>query len=240
MKHAGRMNKAGRRRKPGRVEGTGSALLKGRLDAPGTWPLSAWLLIAVNLLPVAGVVLLDWQVMTVLVLFWLENLMVGVAQLMRMTLTASRPAQKLSTMAFFVLHYGGFALGHGFAVLHFFGPDQASGVTLDMDPWALWSFVREQGLVLAALAMTISHAVSFLLNDLSSPTLRARSAANVMSMAYQRVVVLHITILVGGFLVAQLGSPLWALLVLVALKTLLDLKGHLARVRDVQPVTATA
>jgi hypothetical protein len=48
-----------------------------------------------------------------------------------------------------------------------------------------------------------------------------------MFRPYGRVMVLHVVILVGGFLVAQLGSPLIPLALLVVLKTGLDLSGHM-------------
>jgi len=47
-----------------------------------------------------------------------------------------------------------------------------------------------------------------------------------MSRPYVRVVVLHIAIILGGIGAVALGSPLWALLVLLAMKIGLDLKAH--------------
>jgi hypothetical protein len=47
-----------------------------------------------------------------------------------------------------------------------------------------------------------------------------------MVAPYSRVVVLHVAIILGGIAAMALGSPLWALLVLVALKVALDLKAH--------------
>jgi uncharacterized membrane protein YozB (DUF420 family) len=44
---------------------------------------------------------------------------------------------------------------------------------------------------------------------------------------YSRVFVLHMTILFGGILVAILGSPLALILLMVGLKTALDLRFHL-------------
>jgi len=47
-----------------------------------------------------------------------------------------------------------------------------------------------------------------------------------MFRPYGRVMVLHVVILVGGFLVTKLGSPLIPLALVVVLKTGLDLSGH--------------
>ena len=43
---------------------------------------------------------------------------------------------------------------------------------------------------------------------------------------YQRVVVLHVTVLAGGFVVLLLGQPTLALVLLVLLKTGADLRAH--------------
>ncbi len=183
------------------------------------------MLVLVNLIPVAGTILFDWDVLTILVLFWLENIIVGAVNLLRMVVATAPIGRKLPMMAFFTVHYGGFAFGHGFAVTHFFG----DASTIELEPQVLWSFVQQQGLGFAIVAMLISHLISFVLNDANNAKMKAKNLGQIMSQAYQRVAVLHITILVGGFLVSMLGSPLWALLVLVVLKTAMDLSAHLKR-----------
>jgi hypothetical protein len=52
---------------------------------------------------------------------------------------------------------------------------------------------------------------------------------NILKMAapYRRIVVLHAVIIAGGFAVMALGQPLLLLMVLVALKTAIDVVLHL-------------
>ena len=45
---------------------------------------------------------------------------------------------------------------------------------------------------------------------------------------YQRVILLHVTVLAGGFVVMLLGQPLLALVLLVLLKTAVDVQAHVA------------
>jgi len=47
-----------------------------------------------------------------------------------------------------------------------------------------------------------------------------------MMQPYARVMVLHVTIILGGIAATALGSPVWTLVVLVALKIGLDLRAH--------------
>jgi hypothetical protein len=55
-----------------------------REAAPAEKPVSAWILIAANLVPVAGVLFWDWSVFALLALFWMENVVVGVFFIARM------------------------------------------------------------------------------------------------------------------------------------------------------------
>lgn len=48
-----------------------------------------------------------------------------------------------------------------------------------------------------------------------------------MQLPYNRVLVLHLTIIFGAFPVMALGSPIWGLVLLVVLKTAMDLRAHL-------------
>jgi hypothetical protein len=47
-----------------------------------------------------------------------------------------------------------------------------------------------------------------------------------MKEPYRRIVVMHITIIFGGWFILALGAPAWALVLLVGLKTGVDLAAH--------------
>ena len=82
------------------------------------------------------------------------------------------------------------------------------------------------GLALSALALAVSHGVSYFVNYLGRGEYLRVSPQEQMMSVYGRVLVLHITILGGAFMVALFGTPLAALALLVALKTLADLFFH--------------
>jgi hypothetical protein len=114
---------------------------------------------------------------------------------------------------------------HGSLLLGFFGEDYDSegfsplpGVT---------QAVVDYGLSVAVAAIAASHLFSFLWNYLWRGEFRRASLSKLMEQPYHRVVLLHMVILAGGFAVAALGSPLWALIPLVAIKIFLDLRAHL-------------
>jgi hypothetical protein len=98
----------------------------------------------------------------------------------------------------------------------------------------LWGSVT-----LAAVALFISHGASFLFNYLGRREYLTASPMRQMGAPYARVVVLHLTIIFGAFVVAFLGAPIGALLVLVVLKTAFDLGLHLREHRAAGPPVAT-
>jgi hypothetical protein len=96
---------------------------------------SAFALLLANLVPLAGILWLDWRVFDVLMLYWAENVVIGVVNVMRLitwlpTLGLSPLAHQAHTrqltetdrttltgfryfvIPFFVVHYGMFCYGH--------------------------------------------------------------------------------------------------------------------------------
>lgn len=204
-------------------------------------------LVAANLVPLVGALFLGWNVWTILIIYWLENGIVGafnVLKMLRAQGTAStgsanwtvngRPAASMSRAAlvpFFVMHYGMFWLVHGLFVLIMpvFGGLAADGTSgPDMtEGMSIWT------ILFAAVALAISHAVSFWSNYLRGGEYRRVSPASQMFAPYGRLVALHVTIILGAMAVSITGAPAAALAILVALKIVLDVGFHLAEHRRV-------
>ena len=193
-------------------------------------PPSALVLIGANAIPLLGVMFFQWTVFSILLLYWSENVVVGVFNILRMAVAEPRNiaanAGKLFLIPFFTVHYGMFTFVHGMFVLALFGPGGPS-----MSPAALLAAVRAAGIGYGVLAIALSHGFSFVHNYLGSGEYQRTSTSALMAQPYARVVVLHITILAGGFLTQAVGAPALALVVLIAAKTGIDLRAHLAERR---------
>jgi hypothetical protein len=195
-------------------------------------------LLLANLVPVFGVLYLDWDASSIVVLYWAENLIVGGFTLLKMLLVGKAGAT--FKMLFFCVHYGGFCAIHGIFVLELtrFAGEQISPAAAASWPGPLALLQMFIGLihqVLAAapeaflwgcLALLLSHGSSFLLLFIGQQEYRNTTVDKLMKAPYQRIVVMHITVIAGGFLVVRLGSPLGLLLALVALKTGMDIMLH--------------
>ncbi|MDX1376692.1 MAG: DUF6498-containing protein, partial [Burkholderiales bacterium] len=141
-----------------------------RLPAAGAAPavsprVSAIVLIAANLVPLYGVAALGWSVFAVLLLFWLENVIVGLLNVARMLLAApDDPLQwgaKLFFVPFFCVHYGMFTAVHGAFVFGMFGQRKTTGL---FEPEAWLDAIDEQHLWLAVGVLAASHLFSFFWN----------------------------------------------------------------------------
>ena len=213
-------------------EGTGSGVYTGRRRA-----VSLALLIVVNVLPLLGVLYLDWDVLSLMILYWSENLVLGFYTLARMLVKS--PIGGLGMGAFFCIHYGGFCAGHGLFIL-----TMLAGIDFDPtpgEPWPLFlifiqmlvGVVREvlsmapPAWMLAFIALYISHGASFILNFLLGKEKDALSLNDLMKAPYKRIVILHIAVIAGGGLAQAMGQPLFMLLALIVLKLAVDIKLHL-------------
>jgi hypothetical protein len=186
-------------------------------------------LAAANLVPLAGVLFWDWSVFALPALFWMENVVVGA--LFALRLLCADPADaalwpaKLFMVPFFCLHYGMFTAVHGIFVFTLFGEGgyRVQGFAL-LAPALRAAADFQLWIPLAVLAA--SHLFSFLWNYLYRGEYRHAELRALMARPYYRVVALHVAIILGGIAAAALGSPVWALAVLIAIKIALDLRTH--------------
>ena len=182
-------------------------------------------LCAANLYPLIGVLFLGWNTFYLLLLFWMENVVIGFYTIIKMLLVPGAKsgwAAKLAMVSFFCVHYGIFTLVHGIFVFVIFGADFGGQGTE-----ILWHGILSYQLPWAALALFISHGISLSQNYLSLGEYEQSNLISVMQQPYGRVVILHLAIIFGGFFVMMLGSPVIGLVILIILKIALDLLAHL-------------
>ncbi|HEX5823731.1 MAG TPA: DUF6498-containing protein [Candidatus Limnocylindrales bacterium] len=223
---------------------------------------SALVLVAFNVIPLIGVVFWGWNVATLLVLYWVENGIVGILNVPKMLLARGQPdpsegelringrvsTSRAGMVVFFLIHYGIFWVVHGVFVFSLsafaaltgggsgagaiqpVGPDGFGGVFPGPIDTAVTAGARGPDLsavAWGALGLAISHGASFVINFLGRREYLRISAGRQMFAPYGRLVILHMAILLGAFVSLTIGSPIGALIVLVVLKTIVDLTLHL-------------
>jgi hypothetical protein len=127
---------------------------------------------------------------------------------------------------FFTAHYEIFTLVHGVFVCVLFGANWRSGGGPFPDAEQVREILADYHLGWAVLGLLLSHGFSFMTNYILNGAYRTASAPAIMMQPYGRIVVLHLAIIGGGFLVTFLGMPVVGLALLIALKIALDVLAH--------------
>lgn len=179
--------------------------------------------LVINLIPAFCVLFFGWSALALLLLYWAENVVLGVINVFKMTVISltsgvANAAMGLFIVPFFIFHYGAFCAGHGLFTVALTGGALEGGDPFDAlrQIWAdRWNYV---GPLLALSAFHLAAFVQWLRSDAR----RTAALHSQMGEPYGRIIVMHITILFGGVLVVMLGQPAAAVALLAVLKTLFE------------------
>jgi uncharacterized protein DUF6498 len=201
---------------------------------PGSHTLSTIALLVSNAVPLVGVLWLHWQVFPLVLLYWLENLVVGAFNVLRL-LTADpasgwRWIAKVLLIPLFCVHFGAFIFIHGvFVFILFGGPHFRAAIP--PTPAVVLQAIRQTGIVAALVATTVSHGVTFVWSYLRAGEYRHVALWDLVRQPYARVLVLHLVVFATAYALFRHRTPVWGLAALVALKTVADLLAHQAERR---------
>lgn len=176
------------------------------------------LVLILNLVPVAGVLWAGWSPLQLLLLYWIENVAVGVFNYLKLRdYEAHKPAsppEPFKISSFFAMHYGMFTLVHGIFALVvgtlFAGTPVSPGGRLD---WL--------GFGTAALSFALIHFTDWL-HWRKAQGWNQGSADGQMFAPYGRVIVMHLTVLGGAFILATTHAPVAYIALLAVLKTVIE------------------
>ena len=166
-------------------------------------------IVAVNLVPLAGVLWFGWSVFEVIFLYWFENVAIAISHFMKMRMCAKTNSdpQGRETANFFLMHYGIFTTVHGVFILTLFGV-VANGLAN-----------YRGGLPGPVFMIMAWQFVSLFIDAALTARFKGQRATDMLFEPYPRMLALHVTIIAGGWFISEAGSPIWALVLLVALKT---------------------
>jgi hypothetical protein len=167
-----------------------------------------------NLAALVPIALGWWDPFAVLACYWFENLCTGVVQFLKLRdrerFVPDR-TQLFPMSRFFAMHYGMFTGVHGILVLVFFGIVMGG---LQQGRVALgWSL----------LAIAIIHAFQFQHDWRRRQGWLATSTGRLMAEPYARVMVMHATVLAGGWLALSSQEPGRVLLLFAIVKLAIEL-----------------
>jgi hypothetical protein len=181
-------------------------------------------LIAANLIPLFGVLFWGWSLSAIMVLYWSENVVIGIFNVLKMSLAQGEvkgssmrfnnktvtAAHRSALTLFFIAHFGIFTLVHGIFVFAFFGNG--------LPAFSL--------LLPAFLFLFLSHGISLGVNFLWKGERLRVAFTDLFVQPYKRVVIMHLTIILGAYASTALDLPEASLFVLIGLKVVVDLFSH--------------
>ena len=182
---------------------------------------SAIALVMANCVPLAGVLLFGWDLGDLMVLYWLESGVIAFYTVLKIAIVGKLAA--LVAAPFFIGHFGAFMTGHFLLIYALFlrgnnaGWTPGAGAELYAIFVPIWTSIA---------ALFISHGVSFFANFIGDREYEGATVSGLMHAPYQRVIVMHLTLIFGGWIILLMGLPTGALVVLLALKTAFDLQAH--------------
>lgn len=189
------------------------------------------ILLFANTLPLFGVLYWNWGVFELIYIYWFENVILGVLQLVKMAFNQpSLPLNwflKLFYMPFFTLHYGMFTFAHGVILLDIFAPHslQAQLKAISMSE-RLFFMMQEPSIYFMAMVLFVSNGALVLKEYFLTNRFQEIKIVALMFEPYGRIVVLHVTLLLSAYLLQKYHEPLFGLIVLIGVKLIFELIIH--------------
>ena len=194
-------------------------------------PISVFLLIFSNLVPLIGAVFFHWDMSSIIFLYWLESSVIGLFNVAKMiTIIHHNPNQRFTPDPNFSVTLPAWPFGYGrvlFFLFHFGISMLVHGFFLTFS--GLIKFINlntVSSIIVAYFSMIISHGVSFYTNFISKKEYLRTSLTRQMFQPYGRVTVMHFTILFAAFPFIN-NTSIVPVILLVVMKTIVDLFSHL-------------
>jgi hypothetical protein len=90
------------------------------------------------------------------------------------------------------------------------------------------------------IGLFASHGVSYVVNFIGRREYSTINLGDLVYGPYARIVVLHLTIILGAIAVTSLGQPVYAVIVLIGLKIVIDAIAHLKERKRLSAPVASA
>ncbi len=180
-----------------------------------------------NLAPALSVWLFGWSAFALILLYWTENLVIGVINLFKVGICGLAQGKRgigltVALAPFFVFHYGLFLAIHAVIIWSLFGGGSADIGLADL-PQRIWTTIRSDPFLFSnALLLAAFQVASFLLTWVAARAWRGTDPYAQTFAPYGRIAVVHLTILLAAVPVALFGQPLIAVVCLALLKTGLE------------------
>lgn len=190
-------------------------------------------LLLTNFAVFVAVLLGKVSVQEVLLLYWAESAVIGFFTILRLlTLRAEQVGgesrvgrgifARVFLAMFFCVHFGGFMVVHLVFLSAMLGMTGSIGGLPGVDDVSVALMPMLWGLA----ALFLSHLVSYVVHFLVGGERNRLDAGALFFAPYKRIMIMHVTILAGGFALVLLRGPIVLVALVVVLKTIVDAFAH--------------
>ena len=196
--------------------------------------LSITSLIIANIIPLFGIFFFDWNLFDIMFLYWLESAVIGFYSLLKIIQIGKTLA--LFFAPFFIFHFGMFMAVHLVFIFFLFSSSGDSGITLGNFPTIASIIPLLKTVWVPITLLFMSHGVSYVSNFIYKKEYTLHTFKDFMVTPYKRIMLLHVTLIAGGFLMILFQSPKSAAALLIILKIVIDVRAHIKE-HAIRPLT---
>ncbi len=196
---------------------------------------STWVLVACNLVQVAGVAFWGWRVGDLVMLYWLETLIVGVVNVLRIAAaTPKTPLEgywvlKAAIITFFCIHFGLICAGWAITLGETFSIGAGFRVYADLESTIVGPIasmlpvvLRNPGLQIAALGLVASHLYSYFHDYIGRGENRGANIGRMMFQPYWRILTIFVFLMLSNLAFRFADSTVPLVIVFVICKIGID------------------
>lgn len=166
----------------------------------------------------------EYAIFSILLLYWAESAIIGFFAFLKVLFYKGQFFfLRILTTLFFCVHYGGFMLAHFFIILAFM-PDEVK----NSPDYANLMIALFSTFLIPLLALLASHTISFITNFIGKGEYKREMTFVDPSVApYKRIILMQITLILGALAASAVGSSYALIVVMVVLKTGIDVYAHI-------------
>ncbi len=210
-------------------------------------PVARYLPVAVllisNAIPLIGVLFWGWDTFVLLMLYWMETVVIAFWTLLRILIAGDfsksfvgEIISRIFMFGFFLVHSGGFMIGHFIFLWAFFGRQWSKEIPVtsslsNLPVELFWEkMVLANGLLIPLAVSFFARGIAFVI-EMSRMNLWKRlvdqetvdgKAGPLVGGLYVRIIIMHFVVLAGAALAQKFGA-IAPLVLLIVAKTIVDI-----------------
>jgi hypothetical protein len=176
-------------------------------------------LLIINLIPVLGILFLDWKIFYILFFYWLENIVVGIFFVSLGILNKLESGSILKHLSV----YSVVAFLHGFMIFNLFGAD-VPGLAPGLS--GVLYMIKQPAIMISLIVLLLSYYCLFAMEQYRlAINMYKRGGNEILEKPMVRIIVLHLVLILSVAFVKELNLPALSIVILAIAKFFYESSG---------------